>query len=373
MTLVPSPVVIRRVATISSSVGLTVVLLSLLWHQTDFSTEQTLEVLLNIGPTLLTGIVLASTLQMLVGAAKWRMVSEKMLPRSSSQAGAGFFFFYSSVGAVLSQVLPAHLSSAAARGAAVKLHYGDSGLKGAISSVYEQGFDLVVPALLVPASVCCLVNDAGLHAWLATALAVVVLTALTLGIAGSRLVGLIQRWLDILGADILFLRPVGRLLASGRKLNLFENRFLLKIFVLAVARYTAHVARAVLVSCAVGLDIAPSDIVMIVPLVQLALIVALTPGSLGISEWSWVGLLVLTGTSLESAGLFAVTHRILMFASLLVTFLLSALAYAAERQLGARALQPVCRADEVGRQISRSASGSVRTVSPGPKGPDKIS
>jgi uncharacterized protein (TIRG00374 family) len=308
-------------------------LLGLLVRQTDFSVRQAIHTLTGIEPWLLVAIGLSSTVQMLVSAAKWRMVSHKLLPLSSAQAGPAFFFFYTSVGGALSQVLPIHVSCLAARAAAVKLHHGESGKRGAVSSAYEQAFDLLVPALLVPASILTIPRMTAFSFWLSCSALTLSLAALAFGLRGSRIMGGLQYWLEAFAAHVRMLGGISRLIASAHQLGLFDNGLLLRMFVLSIGRYAAHVARAILIAWAVGIEVHPTDIIVIIPLIQLALLVALTPGSLGIAEWSWVGLLSLMGVSLESAGLFAITHKLLIFTTLCATCGVAGLLYAAEHRI----------------------------------------
>lgn len=63
---------------------------------------------------------------------------------------------------------------------------------------------------------------------------------------------------------------------------------------------------------ALGLVIDPVSIAAAAPVVALVMVLPLTPGNLGIAEWSWVGVLVYGGVNAVDVGLMAVGFRVLI-------------------------------------------------------------
>jgi hypothetical protein len=52
----------------------------------------------------------------------------------------------------------------------------------------------------------------------------------------------------------------------------------------------------------------------------MSIIVAITPGNIGIAEWGWVGLLSLVGISTYDAGYFAIISTVLGYGSTIAVF-----------------------------------------------------
>jgi uncharacterized membrane protein YbhN (UPF0104 family) len=83
---------------------------------------------------------------------------------------------------------------------------------------------------------------------------------------------------------------------------------------------------AVAVCAAIGIHISAWHLAAAIPLVILACVVVLTPGGIGVSEFSYAAVLHAFGTSVTTAVQWAVAARILISGS---CFLLASLALAA--------------------------------------------
>ena len=71
-------------------------------------------------------------------------------------------------------------------------------------------------------------------------------------------------------------------------------------------------------------------------IVQSSQLIALTPGSLGITEWTWTGMLSLMGYPPATATAFSFALRILSYASILVVLAIAALLFAVEIRIPRR-------------------------------------
>jgi uncharacterized membrane protein YbhN (UPF0104 family) len=85
------------------------------------------------------------------------------------------------------------------------------------------------------------------------------------------------------------------------------------------------VARNYLVVLAAGLPIGFSPTALAIPVLILASIIAITPGNLGISEWGWVGVLMVFGTSKLDAAEFAILRRVVVLVAIILCNVLVAL------------------------------------------------
>jgi uncharacterized protein (TIRG00374 family) len=105
-------------------------------------------------------------------------------------------------------------------------------------------------------------------------------------------------------------------------------RLLLGAFGLTVIKYCAFALRAYLVIKAVGAAIPAASLLLALPLSQASLLLAVTPGGVGITEMGWVGALSLLGISGGVGASFAVAHRLVVTISVLGIALMGQAAYA---------------------------------------------
>lgn len=287
----------------------------------------------------LIAIVLTSLVHMGCSALKWRAVMRRVAPAESEAAGLRFFFFYSCLGGGLAQFLTVHASSLLVRGLATRLHHRVPFSRGAATSIYEQAFDVVVLVVVGLTTAAALALGWGLGSWLGLVAASLVAAALGLvWLAGSAtrlfalpsaaspeasLLGRIKQWLG---------------LCIG--LGVVERRLVLRLYALSLVRYIAMFVRALLIAQAVGFVAALADVALAFPIVQAAQIVALTPGSLGIVEWTWSGALVAMGHDFTDAVGFALTLRVLSYASILAVLAGAALAFILRRRAPNSASNP---------------------------------
>lgn len=277
----------------------------------------------------LAAIVLASIVHMACSALKWRAVMRRLIPAESEAAGFRFFMFYTCLGAGLAQLLTVHASMLLVRGLASRLHHRVPFARGAAVSVYEQAFDVLVLAVAGPATVAALALGWGLWAWLG--LAAAALLAAALGLA----------WLSGAAGRLFAPRPAmdaATPLARLRQwlglcvgLGLVERHLVLQLYGLSLVRYLAMFARALLIAAAVGFAAPLPDVAFAFPIVQASQLIALTPGSLGIVEWTWAGVLVAMGHGFGEVVAFALALRVLAYGSILAVLAGAALTFALRR------------------------------------------
>ena len=279
----------------------------------------------------LAAIVLASLVHMGCSALKWRTVMRRVAPAESDAAGLRFFMFYSCLGGALAQFLTVHLSTLLVRGLAARLHHRVPFARGAATSIYEQGFDVLVLLIVGFATAAALALGWDLWAWLGLVAVSLLAVAAGLGwLAGAAA----QRAAGGSGSVRRHL-PFGRL---GRWLDqcldsgVLEARVLFSLYGLSLLRYLAMFARALLIAHSVGLAAPLADVTLAFPIVQASQIIALTPGSLGIVEWTWSGVLVAMGHGFTEVVGFALALRILAYASVLVVLAGAALAFVVGRR-----------------------------------------
>ena len=99
-----------------------------------------------------------------------------------------------------------------------------------------------------------------------------------------------------------------------------DSRLLWKLLGLTTLKYAALVLRAIFLIEALNLSIPIVVVWSALPLVQLSLVLAFTPGALGVLEGGWYAVLLWTGVPQEIIGAFLVGQRLYwtLFATLLL-------------------------------------------------------
>ncbi len=274
--------------------------------------------------TELLGIFLASLFHMGFGALKWQTIMTRIAPRQTKQSGPVFFLFYTALSATLAQFVMIHVASLLVRGAATRIHHRVPFVQGAAASVFEQVFDVFVMLLFACAGGFAWSLSVGPWVW-----GVLVLMCL---IAGWLMLKAMRR---IVASGLLtrdrrfrFLRRLGRWLESCQQLGLLDTSLIFELYVYATFRYLSMVARLALILAATSPTITLFSGVLGFTIVQTAQLLAVTPGSLGITEWTWAGFLTLLGYPLSTATGFSFALRILSYVSILAVLAVAALAFA---------------------------------------------
>ena len=261
--------------------------------------------------------LLGSFVANLVTAARWKLLSEMM---GGSHLPYGIYFYYLALTRVIGQVLPTVLVDVLGRGAALKAAGSDSRLGQLIApEVLERLLDLLLPLALL--------------GW---ALAVhFQLLPLWLGPWGS----LAALGITFVLLTIPLLHPLVRMALWGygwlRRLRSRDRSLPMppapdvpvplsaRIVAFGVLRYAAIQFQYWGAGAGLGVLLAPLVLVMATPLAQLAGLVGITPGGLGVQEGGWVAALEQLGEDPASIVVFMAGTRLMMSVNFGVLTLLS--------------------------------------------------
>ncbi len=267
----------------------------LLIQTTSINTEDFYPIFLNFNYLAFTSVILLTTLHIWLSAEKWRIVTANSINRT--KYAKSFFFKYTALGALLSEFVPAYLSSTAVRSVALRFHHDIPVLRGSATSIFDQIFDVYVFFLCSISSVIFLFFETSLiqYLYLNTAFLLV----------GVSVIYLAQKLLPSQTQDSnkIFWQFISWLQAN--------KNTLIKLYYLSVIRFFIIIIRNMLIVSFLQINIPYQDILIASPLVQLSILVALTPGSIGVLEWSWTGLLNFMSVNLADAALYAMTNRII--------------------------------------------------------------
>lgn len=306
------PTITRRTITILGTLGLGIFLIIILMRYTSIGFESVWSTVKQSDRIVFMGIMITSLFHFWLMAHKWKIVTHTIKPNVALGHG---FFLYSVLISFIAQFLPMQLSLLTVRSLALRAHEDMSVTRSASSSLFEQLFDAVIPGVLfIPAF---LVMTTVLSETNGLVLSVLMLVGMGFAamILGNKFVLI---FLAVAGKVPIANRIVKRLTDGGNQdqvLDLFQRDIITKLYFWSVLRYLNLLLRSYLVAVAAGLDIGFPSIAFANTLVILFNVISLTPASLGIAEWGWVGVLSVLGVSTELATEFALLNRVLLFAS----------------------------------------------------------
>ena len=266
----------------------------------------------------------------LVAAYRWSLIANEVI-EFEEPCPFRYYFTYQMIGMLIGQVVPVTVGMLGGRPVALSLSRGVSLKRAALSVFLDKLFDLILAVLFVVPVAFYLVG------WISRPLAFGAMGAIAL--AGLLLVlWQYERALKIVGrAGSHLAQPLTRIPVVGRRLvrglpqqlerlstsTFLSNGLAAKSFLLTLLMYSLLSARLYFISQALRLDIPWYILGMGVCVTQLALIFAVTPGSLGFLEGGWAAVFGLAGLSLEQFTIFVIGRRAYVLVFTLINTLLA--------------------------------------------------
>ncbi len=305
-----------------------------------------------------------------VAAYRWSIIANEVID-FQEPCPYRYYFTYHMIGMLIGQVVPVTVGMLGGRPVALSLSRSVSLKRAALSVFLDKLFDLILAVLLVTPVALYLVG------WISLPLALGAMGAIAL--AGLLLViWQYERALQLVGrVGSRVAQPLTHVPVIGRRLihrlpqqlerlstNTFlSNRLAARSFLLTLLLYSLLSARLYFISQALRLDIPWYILSMGVSVTQLALIFAVTPGSLGFLEGGWAAVLGLAGLSREQFTIFVIGRRAYV---LIFTLINTLLAFAWIRQSPAGLFRAVLRAsrqpvEDPGASMPGSAGESVQS------------
>jgi uncharacterized membrane protein YbhN (UPF0104 family) len=251
---------------------------------------------------------LGSLLATFVTAARWKILSEAM---GVGEIRYGVYFHYLALTRVLGQVLPSAVVDVLGRGAALKAAGSKSALGNLMAPVVlERMFDLLLPLCMLGWALLVHVGPGVAHLggpW--GSLTLVVVAFGVLGVALLRPLVSLALW------------ALGRLRRLRGKTGEYpepppvSTRLGVRIMGLSILRYAGILVQYWGAGAGVGVVLGALTLVSAAPLAQLAGLIGITPGGLGIQEGGWVAGLSQLGEDPAAIAVFMMGTRLMMIVS----------------------------------------------------------
>lgn len=306
----------RRMFLVLASIVIGATLIALLLRIGKIDVRLTLHQMENINRSAFARLVFLNILLVFISTAKWRSVDAALRIASDKVPSGAAAFVFTSIGMAAGVVLPVQSGMAVARTLGTYF-YGRPFKRGAGGTLFEQSFDVLVVCFLAAASGITRYWHGGAKMWTVSA---VLMIALMLVIVEpcTRLL----RWAAGYAAVRLAARP--RLGAELGRLSELEKRGLLnaglarRLVALSTLRFGVVVLMARETAVAIGAPIALWHLAAVIPFVIFATAIAITPGGIGITEFTYVGALTSFAIPLSTAAQWALANRVLTIAASLI-------------------------------------------------------
>ena len=278
----------HRVARVVLGGALVVLLLALLFSQHTFRQAEVWAALAR-APWAVLAIALATAVgQTALSTMKWHRLMCLTAPELARQSGWARLFHYTAEANALAQVLTPYVAGTLVRAWAMKRHHAGRLGGQALLAGFEQVFDVII--LLTGGLIALAILAFGKP------------DTASLWLLGGCLLLLPLLW----GAAPAWARPFAgagallgrwRLMASladrlsaGATAGLDAPRLMGQMLFLSLARYVVLAMRTVVLGWLL-LPVLPwADAAIGFAAVQISSLVALTPGNIGVTEWSWAAL-----------------------------------------------------------------------------------
>ena len=326
---------VKRALQLVASFGLSLVLVALLIKIAKIDVRLTVRHLRAVSWIAFTKLVLLNCLLNLLSTEKWRRIDDTLRRSTDSVPSRAHSFAFTSAGVVLGIFLPVQFAVATTRTLGTYVH-GGALRRGTAGTLYEQSFDFVTACLLAVVSGLTWFRGGGGWTWTISAASLLCLALLVVGPSVRLIRRLAAKYL--MGTDA----PQGRVAAILHGLSDFLHSDLLntglvrRLLGLSVARFAVIVLMSAQTAEAIGLSIPIWSMAAAMPFVMLISVVALTPGAIGMSEFTAASALSLFGTTFNVAASWTLANRILVTISYFVVAVCAAVILGVQRVMATK-------------------------------------
>jgi hypothetical protein len=248
-------------------------------------------------------------LNIYLSSVKWRLTDDVLRSDNEQPVSGELAFTSTAFGVALGQLLPAAIGMSTARTLASSL-YGRALRRGTFGTLFEQSFDLLAVGVLAIPSVVILTFHRSSGTWLALAI------PMSLGVVW--MVGKLLDTLNNIDVEIDQTVRWKRTLADIKHSGLMRGALGRKLMMVAFARFVLVVLAAGETTAAIHAAIPLGYLAVAMPLGLLAMVTGVTPGGIGIVEFTYVGMLHLLGIPFSVATEWALAARVLSITSAFV-------------------------------------------------------
>lgn len=288
-----------------------------------------LHLILNLDPGWVC-LCFAGTLGVaLCAALKWRISLNAMGEKRAAHFGSLLHYFM--MGRAIGLVLPMDVSDLGVRTMSLKYDHSISVGKASYSVFLDRTFDVIVAGIFLAPSVLFIAGTLPARACMIVYAIIYAGGFLCLVLFGRRSMRMLQRLFRLLFRLVCRIPWVGKRAGGGEDIDLLDSSQVTliapKLFLVSGLKFVLVSLRYYAIAAALGIALGSGEVMAFVPSAQYAALLALTPGGLGIADWSWSGLLYKIGVGKEHLVPYLISLRLVITLSVILLALISRLAY----------------------------------------------
>jgi uncharacterized membrane protein YbhN (UPF0104 family) len=292
-------------------------LLGLLVFFSGMHLKEVLSRLIGIDKLACLRLALLTAVNTFLSSQKWRVADRAIRHTSDGSPSQFESFALSSIGTALGQVLPVQVSMSIARTIGTHKH-GRAFQRGTLGTLFEQSFDLLFICFLMIASAATYLLHGGWIMWLAIAVPSAGLAMISAG----AILAILKRLATKVSPEGASATRWRRFVAELRDSALLEPKLGRTLMLLSGLRFVTLILMAGQTTAAIHANVPLWHLAATMPFAVLATATGITPGGLGITEFTYAGILRAFGTPIAVATQWAVVNRLLVSASSIVVALL---------------------------------------------------
>lgn len=269
---------------------------------------------LNLPIWLIAFATVAMLLNIMLGAQNWHLTVRHV----SRSPGPGYLFYltYTVMSAIFGLFIPIQISNLIIRSISLRFWGNASTQKSTVTALISQLHDVTIAIIFLIPGTLVVFGKVGLYQWLLYEIALI---AGAYFLFGGYTLAVVKKICSLQFKNKIAQKIIG-LLKEGLNVGLFDNSLMISLYKNSLAKFMILSLRVYIVSRVLGLNASLLEIVSIFSALQLSIVFTITPGNLGVTEWGWVGLLVYLGVTRYAAGNFALTLRLLGYATTVLVF-----------------------------------------------------
>ena len=272
----------------------------------------------------------AGTLGVAVCAAlKWWISLRAMGETGAAHFGSLLHYFM--IGRAIGLVIPMDISDLGVRTMSLKMDHSVSVKRASYSVYLDRAFDLIVTVIFLAPSVLFIAGTVSARLCVALYAAVFAVGFLCFVFLGRQSMRALQWFFQLLFKLVCRIPWVGRRVGGESNVDWLDSAGIAHIapglFLISGAKLMCMVLRYYSIAVAIGITLSFEDVTAFVPSAQFAALFALTPGGLGIADWSWSGLLYKIGVGKQSIVPYLISLRLVIALSIVVLALVSRMMY----------------------------------------------